>query len=225
MSEPTDSLPPDSLMESSANALLSESEQAKAIQIGFRKARTKFGLARLELGSFLHTMRMSKLYLGEAENWEAFLAAENLNPHAARQYMTVAKKFIFELNVSEEMLGKLALAGITALEKAAPVINQENQEELLSALIGLGEKDAIQRLIELSSGDEPKPEKATMRVITLLREYHNMPPDLQREFRLKIERNDSDRGRTFSQISPEQKAVPKIAPPARGKGFFKSGAD
>lgn len=170
----------------SNSLLLDENQQAVAIQIGFRKARIKFGLARIELGSFLHTIRVNNLYQGEAENWEAFLAAENINPNAARQYMSVAQKFVFELNISEEILAKLSLAGITALEKAGRIITPQNKDEIIDAILGLGEKDAIQRLIELSSGDEPKPEKATMRVLALLREFNSMPPDLQIEFRNRI---------------------------------------
>lgn len=175
------------MSEQIASSQLSEDEQARAIQVGFRQARSKFGLARIELGSYLYTMRKNKLFLGMAENWDQFLAQENINPNAARQYANVAEKFIFELNVSEELLSRLALAGITALEKAGRIINERNKEEVLGALTELGEKDAIQRLIEMSSGDEPKPEKATMRVLALLREFNSMPPDLQHEFRTRIE--------------------------------------
>lgn len=165
---------------------LAQSEQALAILAKYRSLRSDFGFVRLEMGSYLHLIRENALWKGLAENWEAFLAAENINAHAARQYITVAKKFILEMDLPEETLRKLAAAGITALEKASRVINQDNQAEIISALVDLSEKDAIQRIKALSSGVEPELGKPSLAVLKLLREFHEMPPDMQMEFLQKV---------------------------------------
>jgi hypothetical protein len=78
-------------------ALDAQAQRAE-ILADYRRARMKFGLARLELGARLHLIQENGLWEGLAENWGTFLAEENINPHAARQYAAVAKKFVFELD-------------------------------------------------------------------------------------------------------------------------------
>jgi hypothetical protein len=170
----------------SASPLLDFEAQAETILRAFARTRMEFGLKRIELGTYLAIIRDSELWKGRAESWEAFLAENNLNPNAMRQYMRVARKFVLEMKLSEEALCKLAMAGITALEKAISVISEDNQDEIIASLTSLSERDAIQRIVELSTDADPAPHKATMRVLSLLKQYHNMPPDLQVEFREKL---------------------------------------
>ena len=162
--------------------LLDGDAQAVVILRGYRAVRASFGLNRIHLGAHLHLIREHKLWKGVAESWEEFLASENLNPNAARQYMNVAKKFVYEMDLDDELLAKLSTAGISALEKAGRVINDGNKEDILAALMSLSERDAIQRIIEISSA-----------ALKVLREYHDLPPDLQQEFRSRLHANEAAR--------------------------------
>lgn len=168
---------------------LAQSAQAMAILGQYRKSRLEFGMVRMRMGSYLTLIKDNKLWRGVAENWESFLAAENLNVHAARQYMAVARKYIFDMDLPEETLGKLSMAGIGALEKAGKVINDENQSDMIDVLTSLSEKDAIQRIIEMSGEDESSSDKPTLRVLKMLRDFYDMPPDLQVDFLGKVAGN------------------------------------
>lgn len=161
-------------------------EQSAAILAQYRQSRMEFGLARMRMGSYLHLVRENKLWEGISESWESFLASENINAHAARQYINVAKTFIFEMDLPEETLGRLAVAGITALERASREINEENRDEMVSILTGLSERDAIQRILELSSGESGITDRPQLKVLRLLKEYYLMPPDMQIDFLDKI---------------------------------------
>ena len=174
--------------------MLDGDAQAVVILRGYRAVRASFGLNRIHLGAHLHLIREHKLWKGVAESWEEFLASENLNPNAARQYMNVAKKFVYEMDLDDELLAKLSTAGISALEKAGRVINDGNKEDILAALMSLSERDAIQRIIEISSAAQDKASQApTLRVLKVLREYHDLPPDLQQEFRSRLHANEAAR--------------------------------
>lgn len=165
----------------------------------YRKSRVNFGLSRMRLGSYLLLIRENKLWDGIAENWESFLAGENINSYAARQYINVARTFIFDMDLPEDVLGRLAVAGITALEKAGRVINDDNRDEMISVLTSLSEKDAVQRIMELSSGEEPSVNKPSMRMLRMLREFYEMPPDMQMDFLGKVG------GRRKSQLENDQR--------------------
>lgn len=167
--------------------ILDEEAQKALILRQYNALRVDFGLNRIHLGAHLHLIRENQLWKGIAESWEAFLSGENINANAARQYMAVAKKFVYELNLDEDTLRKLSQAGITALEKAGRVINDGNKAEILSTLMSLSERDAIQRIIEISSGvEDKKPEQASMPVLRILRQYYELPPDMQSDFRRRL---------------------------------------
>lgn len=166
---------------------LDEEAQAAVILRGYRAVRHDFGLNRIKLGAHLHLIKEHKLWKGLAETWEEFLATENINPNAARQYVSVAKKFVYELDLDDQILMKLGMAGISALEKAGRVINESNKDEMIAALTSLSERDAIQRIIEISSGVEStNPQLPTFTVLKILKEYHGLPPDLQMDFRSRL---------------------------------------
>lgn len=193
--------------------MLNEEQSAAVILRGYRATRSQFGVNRIRLGSYLHIIKEHKLWAGISESWEAFLAAENINPNAARQYINVAKKFIHEMDLDEETLSKLAGAGITAMEKAAKFINKDNQADVLSALTALSERDAIQRIIELAAEvEDSKSDAPTLRVLKVLREYHDLPPDLQYDFRHRLEKTEAVRAhRNGTQV---QNGKGQSAPPA-----------
>ena len=153
-----------------------------ALLARYRESRIRFGTDRIELGACLYLIKENKLWKGLASNWEEFLASENVNSHAARQYINVAKTFVFDLEVDDAVLRKLSVAGISALEKAAKIINEDNKEDIIGALTELAEKDAIQRIIEMTSEEAPPTDKPAMKVLRLLRDFHEMPPDLQFDF-------------------------------------------
>lgn len=203
--------------------MLDEKTGTAAILRGYRDARSHFGLYRIKLGAHLHIIKEHKLWKGISETWEAFLATENINPNAARQYINVAKKFVYEMDLDDEMLMKLAGAGISALEKAGRVINQENQEEMLAALVSLSERDAIQRIIEISSAaDTKKQDVPTLRVLKVLREYHDLPPDLQSDFRTRLQNNEAQRSyrRSMHSADTQERGMPvPVATQVKAVGF------
>lgn len=165
------------------------SEQSAALLGEYRKSRIEFGMARMRMGAFLHIIKSNKLWEGVAESFDAFIASENINPHAARQYMSVAKTFIFDMHLPEDVLSKLSIAGISALDKAGKVIGEDNRDEVVEILANLSERDAIQRIMEMSTNEVAGPGKPALRVLRLLREYYEMPPDLQFDFLGKLSDN------------------------------------
>jgi hypothetical protein len=213
--------------------LLDEGAQAAVILRGYRATRLEFGVNRIHLGAHLHLIKEHKLWKGISETWEEFLAMENINPNAARQYISVAKKFVYELDIDDETLRKLSMAGISALEKAGRVINDSNKEEIMETLMSLSERDAIQRIIEISSGvDDNKPQQPTMRVLRILKEYHELPPDLQQDFRHRLgshedtrrRRNGGDEASGKSPAVPEFKRDQPLPVASRSPVRFRSAA-
>lgn len=178
------------------SAEAAEEESNYDIMKRFWKARTEFGLSRIQMGAFLHMIKTHRLWTGYAENWDSFLAKENVNPNAARQYMSVAKKFVFELDLPQQTLAKLSLAGITALEKAANTMSKENQEEVIAILDTLAERDAIQQLMELAKEDEPVKDKPSLRVLSILKQIYELPPDMQQQVKEKLVLHDKRRNVT-----------------------------
>lgn len=171
----------------------SEAEQNFEVLKQFWTTRSTFGLARIRMGAYLHLIRQHQLWRGVADSWDAFLAKENVQPNAARQYINVAKKFVFELDLPEETLAKLSLAGMTALEKAALAMSDANQAEVIQMLSALTERDAIQQLLELSTADLPKDKRPAAPILRLLKDFYELPPDMQSEFKGKIISNDQRR--------------------------------
>jgi hypothetical protein len=168
-------------------AMLDPEVQRREILASYRRARGRFGMARLELGARLYLIRENRLWEGLASSWEEFLGAESLNPHAARQYINVARKFVFEMDLTQEVLEVISAAGVTALERAAKMITEDNKDEVIAVLTSLSERDAVQAILDI--GAESKKTESSpsmMRVLKLLREYHELPPDLQQEFRGRL---------------------------------------
>lgn len=189
---------------------LDEATQVALILRGYRETRMEFGLSRMKLGAHLSVIRRQRLWEGIAESWEAFLGSENINPQAARQYIAVADKFIYDLQLTDDTLRKLAGAGISALEKAARVINDDNKDDILASLISLSDRDAVQRIIEIASGiEDSKPEQASLRVLKMLREYYALPPDMQMDFRNRLPAKKTD----FSTEIPSFRA--EVGSPAK----------
>jgi len=163
----------------------------------YRRARMHFGLSRIKMGSYLHIIQENRLWEGKAESWSAFLSSENLQPNAVRQYISVAKVYVFDLDLSDIVLAKLSMAGISAMEKASRVINEENKEEIIATLTSLAEKDAVQRIIELSvSTEDGRSSTSEMRVLRLLKEFYGLPSDMQMDFKEKLlnSRRNSGKG-------------------------------
>lgn len=189
---------------------LDEAAQSAVILRGYRAARVEFGLNRIHLGAHLHLIKDHRLWEGVAQSWDEFLAIENINPNAARQYINVAKKFVYELDLDDRTLAKLAMAGISALEKAGKVINEGNQDDVIAALTSLSERDAIQRILDISSdSDDPeKPKVPGMRVLRILKEYHELPPDLQMDFRDRLQGSEQRRRRRNDTGLAQDDAAP-----------------
>ena len=160
-----------------------QGEQAHEVALGVQRLRRELGMARIHLGAYLCVMKDQDLWRAYANSWEAYIATLNMNVSGARQFMTVARKLVFELGLDEKMKETAAMAGMAALEKACRVMNKANKEEIVGILSSLSEKDAVQRIIELSAGrvGEDSHAVADARVLKALRGVYQLPPDLQNQ--------------------------------------------
>ena len=142
-------------------------------------------MARMMLGALLCVVKQNRFWHGKAESWESYIATEGLNASAARQYIKVAKKFVYELQLDKATLRKVSMAGMTALEKAGHIITEQNKDAVIGLLTSLAERDAVQAIMELGATDkqEAKSNINSFRVLRLLKEYFELPPDQQIEFR------------------------------------------
>jgi len=111
-----------------------------------RSARQEYGMARLRLGALLDLIQEHELWRGKSTSFAAYLDDLRLNRSACRSYMRVARKFMIELSVSEAILNQLAACNMGVLEKAASVVNQDNVEEVMYAVLALHQRDALAAL-------------------------------------------------------------------------------
>ena len=149
-----------------------------------KAAQRKFCLARLELGVFLEHIKSTNSWQGRAGSFGAFLEEERINDSAAYQYMRVARKMFFELQMSEKEFEDIATCNMSVLDLACQVITQENKEEVISLLAALGERDARQSLLEMvdSLNQEPDKPKKSRQVNRVLGMFNKLPDDQRIEF-------------------------------------------
>ncbi len=156
-----------------------------------RNVRQRYGMSRFELGLLLDTIQEQKLWVGKAQSFPEYLDDLRLNRNACRSYIRVAKKFIGELKVSDGILAQLATCNFSVLEKAALVVNIDNAQDVISAVLALHQRDALFVLNELDPALANRPESDD--VTKLFGRYMQLPDDSRIEFlnRLRPKRKEA----------------------------------
>lgn len=158
---------------------------AEVLYRRMKATQRELGLARLELGTLLEVFKNNdSLWRGRAESFNGFLEEERISADGARQFMRIAKKYVLELGLSDEILAELACVNFRILDMAAKVITTENKEEVLAMVIALGERDARVALAELGEEVTGTKHEAGMpkEVSSLLRRFRALPDDLRATF-------------------------------------------
>lgn len=152
---------------------------AQAAFAAIAAARQRFGQARIEMGIFLEHIRRTEAWRLRNESFAAFLEEERINDSAAYQYMRVARRFVFELAVSDAALAELALVNIGTLDLAVRVVTPENLDEVLAIVTTLSERDARVELEAMApqAGDTAAAPRREPRLQKLLRLYRELPDD------------------------------------------------
>lgn len=154
-----------------------------------KKSQRKFGLARFELGVILETVKTKELWRGKAESFKAYLEQERLNGRACNQYMRVARKLFFELQLTDEDFDRLADVGMGTLDTACRVITPGNKEEVINMLTILSERDAqfelevieAEKVAHCETTDKISP--YDRRLQKVFSEYFALPDDLRMDFK------------------------------------------
>ncbi len=150
-----------------------------------KATQRELGLARFELGTLLEVFKTNdSLWKGRAESFHSFLEEERISADGAKQFMRVAKKYVLELGLSDEILADLACVNFRILDLAAKIITPDNMDDVLPIIIALGERDARVALQEL--GDVPSGNKedngVPKEVQALMRRFRAMPDDFRVTF-------------------------------------------
>lgn len=158
---------------------------AEVLYRRMKATQRELGMARFELGTLLEVFKNNEsLWRGRAESFHSFLEEERISADGARQFMRVAKKYVLELGLSDDILAELACVNFRILDLAAKVITTKNKDEVLSIIIALGERDARVALEELAdapcgnNGENGMPKQ----VNALMRRFRALPDDLRVTF-------------------------------------------
>lgn len=145
-----------------------------------KETQRRYGMARFEMAILLEEIRTKELWKGKAETFAAFLEEERINESAAYQYMRVARKFFYEIKLSDAEFQELACINMRILDLAAKIINQENRNEVLDIVMALGERDARLSLSEMKDPEEGEG-AASNAVSGFVRRYYQLPNELKME--------------------------------------------
>lgn len=158
-----------------------------------KAAQRKFAMARFEMGVLLHTLKANDLWVGFAESFNDFLAQERINPNAARQYMRVAKRLYFELNLTDLQFEALADVSFSVLDKACSVIDDDNKEDMIALLSSLDSRDAEHELGEIKAPSDPA--RQHPRVAKILSEIRDLPHEYRIEVMQQLGLRQFEQGR------------------------------
>lgn len=150
-----------------------------------KKAQRDFCMARFQMGALLQHIKDVQAWQGRATSFASFLEEERINDSAAYQYMRIAKKFFYELCLSESDFERLADCNMVILDLACQVITTENKDEIIGILSILSERDARQTLLELIEESEILPShkpKKSAQVNRVLAMFKQLPDDQRIEF-------------------------------------------
>lgn len=157
-----------------------------------KATQRELGLARFELGTLLEVFRTNEsLWRGRAESFSSFLEEERIQADGARQFMRVAKRYVLDLGLDDQMLATLACVNFRILQLAAKTITHENQDDVLAMIVALGERDAKAALLEMTDVESKPTSMTTMstEVKALMRRFRDLPDDQRVEFMSQFNRN------------------------------------
>ena len=159
-------------------------DDAELVHRAIAQSHQDFGLTRFKLGALLLAVKEKELWRGKARSFSEYLESEHIKASAARQYMCVAEKFLFELKLDNRQLLALSRTSMTTLVKACSKINKENMVELIALLEGLSDRDATHALDELDDHRISLSEKRgpSTKIKKMMSEYWALPNDLRVEF-------------------------------------------
>lgn len=106
----------------------------------------KFCMGRIRMGALMCIAHDTFGWTGVSTSFNNFLKEHGFEPKAGHQYMDVARKFVLELQISDEQLKKISRASMRTLVEAAKGVHQGNLEEVLKTISTLPREDAIQEL-------------------------------------------------------------------------------
>ena len=153
-----------------------------------KNTQKDFCRARIQMGALLEHIKNENLWEGRAESFPSFLEEERINSTAAYQYMRVARKFFYELKLTDQEFIAISTCNMGILDLASQVITAENKDEIIAILSVLSERDSKQVLAEMwdkekSPKDSEKRSKPVNRALDLFR---GLPDDQRIEFMAAI---------------------------------------
>ena len=186
---------------------------AEVLYRRMKATQRELGLARFELGTLLEVFKNNEsLWRGRAESFHGFLEEERISADGARQFMRIAKKYVLELGLSDEILAELACVNFRILDMAAKIITPENKEEVLAMVIALGERDARVALSEL--GDEAtgniNNNGMPKEIRSLLRRFRALPDDFRATFLSQFRQQSGTGKASLNAITPGAHAAQSI---------------
>lgn len=159
-------------------------EDVERVHQALADSGTYFGLIRFQIGALLLAIKHKNLWHGKAGSFYEYLESERIKKSAARQYMRVAEKFMFELKLDDAHLLALSRVSMTTLVKACEKITKENLSEVVFLLEGLSDRDANHALEDFEShGRALETRRETsQKVRKMVTEFYGLPNDLRVEF-------------------------------------------
>lgn len=152
------------------------------------QARMRFGAARIEIGALLEVIRSKGLWVEHAATFASYLEEYGLNDSAAYLYMRVARRFFFDLKLSQTQINSLSLVSMRVLDIAARIATPANKDDILAIVTTLNERDARVALSELGTNEaESTPKlpdhrpKSSAKVAKIYREFRSLPDDQRLE--------------------------------------------
>lgn len=115
-----------------------------------KRLQVHMGMQKLRLGALLCVLEQSGEWEGRtnATSFRRFLIEEGIEPKAARQYMTVAERFVLGLRLPLEELRKIAPASMRVLVEAARVASPDNWEQIVDIVSSMPRPEALQTLAQ-----------------------------------------------------------------------------
>lgn len=164
---------------------MNQQEHAQQLIDAIDAAHFQFGIARIQLGVLLERVRETEAWKGRAESFTSFLEERRLTDSAAYQYMRVARKLFYELQLTDEQIAELATCNMSTLDLACKIITKDNAEEIVCLISALSRRDARAE-IEAEISMRPAAEQARPRrepaIERMLRLYRELPDDQRIDF-------------------------------------------
>lgn len=125
---------------------------AEAAFIALKDVQADLGLSRIQMGAILCALEDTDGWQGKssAGTFQRFIVEEGIEPKAARQYMQVARKFVFEMQLSFADLRSIAHASMRSLVEASRVATVANLPAVFDILQTLPRPEAIEALRDLA---------------------------------------------------------------------------